>query len=76
VLCPRALRECRFAPEREKELSRHQLALTVNGERRQAELRPGGGCVVAVVTGTDLLEGVSPLPTNGVLPGMQVPPPR
>jgi hypothetical protein len=32
--------------------------------------------VVAVVTGTDLLEGVSPLPTNGVLPGMQVPPPR
>jgi hypothetical protein len=32
--------------------------------------------VVAVVTGTDLLEGVSPLPTNGVLPGMQVPTPR
>jgi carbon-monoxide dehydrogenase large subunit len=29
--------------------------------------------VVAVVTGTDLLEGVSPLPTNWVLPGMQVP---
>ena len=29
--------------------------------------------VVAVVTGTDLLEGVSPLPTNWVLPGMHVP---
>jgi carbon-monoxide dehydrogenase large subunit len=29
--------------------------------------------VVAVVTGADLLDSVSPLPTNWVLPGMQVP---
>jgi aerobic carbon-monoxide dehydrogenase large subunit len=29
--------------------------------------------VVAVITGADLLEGVSPLPTNWVLPGMEVP---
>jgi aerobic carbon-monoxide dehydrogenase large subunit len=36
----------------------------------RARRMPG---VVAVVTGTDLLEGVSPLPTNWVLPGMPVP---
>jgi carbon-monoxide dehydrogenase large subunit len=29
--------------------------------------------VVAVITGEDLVEGVSPLPTNWVLPGMEVP---
>jgi aerobic carbon-monoxide dehydrogenase large subunit len=36
----------------------------------RAHRMPG---VVAVVTGADLLDSVSPLPTNWVLPGMQVP---
>jgi carbon-monoxide dehydrogenase large subunit len=36
----------------------------------RARMLPG---VVAVITGEDLVEGVSPLPTNWVLPGMEVP---
>jgi carbon-monoxide dehydrogenase large subunit len=44
----------------------HIRSVSVDRARRM----PG---VVAVVTGADLLEGVSPLPTNWVLPGMQVP---
>ena len=36
----------------------------------RARRMPG---VVAVVTGADLLDSVAPLPTNWVLPGMQVP---
>jgi carbon-monoxide dehydrogenase large subunit len=36
----------------------------------RARRMPG---VVAVITGVDLLDSVSPLPTNWVLPGMQVP---
>jgi carbon-monoxide dehydrogenase large subunit len=46
----------------------HARILSISVER--ARRMPG---VVAVITGVDLLDSVSPLPTNWVLPGMEVP---